>query len=81
VTYYLAAGFFDHYDACDSLNALVEFGEGCVADLDRDGSVIGSDLAILLSSWGEAANDLNADGTVDGADLALLLGSWGSCGA
>jgi hypothetical protein len=81
VTYYLAAGFFDHYDACDSLNALVEFGEGCVADLDRDGSVIGSDLAILLSSWGEAANDLNADGIVDGADLALLLGSWGNCGA
>ncbi|MBL9120817.1 MAG: right-handed parallel beta-helix repeat-containing protein [Phycisphaerae bacterium] len=57
---------------------------GCAGDLDRDGEVAGSDLAILLGAWGTvgrgaAAADLDGDGVVGGADLAILLGAWGAC--
>ncbi len=79
-TYFVAAGDFDHYDACATLNALVEFGDGCLGDLDEDGSVGGGDLAVLLSTWGTAAHDLNGDGTTDGSELATVLGRWGACG-
>lgn len=51
-------------------------------DLDADGLIGASDLAILLGSWGACANcpaDLNDDATVDAVDLALMLGSWGFC--
>jgi hypothetical protein len=52
-----------------------------LADLDSDGSVGSSDVALLLTSWGlcpsGCAADLNADGTIDGYDLAYLLGFWG----
>ncbi len=53
------------------------------ADLDGDGSVGASDLAILLGSWGpcptegDCPADLDGDGVVDALDLAILLGSWG----
>jgi len=79
-TYFVAAGDFDHYDACATLNVLVEFGDGCLGDLDDDGSVGGGDLALLLSTWGTAAHDLNGDGTTDGSELATVLGRWGACG-
>ena len=79
-TYFVAAGDFDHYDACATLNALVEFGDGCLGDLGEDGSVGGGDLALLLSTWGTAAHDLNGDGTTDGSELATVLGRWGACG-
>ncbi|MBX3354439.1 MAG: hypothetical protein KF724_01930 [Phycisphaeraceae bacterium] len=49
-----------------------------IADLDSNGQVDGTDLALLLGQWGASGSaDLNGDGTVDGADLALLLGDWG----
>ena len=80
-TYFVAAGDFDHYDACATLNALVESGDGCLGDLDDDGSVGGGDLALLLSTWGTAAHDLNGDGTTDGSELATVLGRWGACGS
>ena len=51
-------------------------------DLDADGLVGASDLAILLGSWGPCAAcaaDFNGDGVVNASDLAVLLGSWGSC--
>jgi hypothetical protein len=51
----------------------------CPADFDADGSVGGSDLGLLLGSWGGAELDLNADGIVNGADLGVLLGAWGAC--
>ena len=56
-------------------------GACCTADLDGDGVVAGSDLAILLGGWNSSnpSIDLNGDGSVDGADLAVLLGSWGAC--
>lgn len=53
--------------------------EGCIADLDGDGQVNSSDLAILLGSWGgTGAADFDGGG-VGASDLALLLGSWGAC--
>ena len=49
-----------------------------LGDLDGDGSVGASDIAILLNGWGGAGPaDLNGDGTVNGADLATLLSNWG----
>lgn len=47
-------------------------------DLNGDGSVNGSDLAILLGNWGGSGEgDINGDGSVNGSDLAILLGNWG----
>jgi len=54
-------------------------GIGCpkAADLDGDGVVGSSDLALLLGQWGQGGvADLNDDGAVGAADLALLLGQW-----
>ena len=51
----------------------------CVGDLNGDDVVDGSDLAVLLGSWGSAGGDLDGNGTTDGADLAALLGAWGGC--
>jgi len=54
-----------------------------LADINHDGVVDGSDLAIILGSWGTdgslpggASADLNDDRIVDGSDLAIVLGSW-----
>jgi hypothetical protein len=52
-------------------------------DLDGDGAVGASDLAILLGDWGACPTlppDLDSDGTVGASDLAILLGSWGNAG-
>lgn len=52
-----------------------------VGDINRDGMINSSDLAILLSSWGSTSDlraDLNTDGRVNSADLAILLSRWGS---
>jgi hypothetical protein len=47
-------------------------------DINGDGTVDGSDLAALLSTWGQnGAADINGDGTIDGSDLAILLSNWG----
>ncbi|MBX3354898.1 MAG: hypothetical protein KF724_04290 [Phycisphaeraceae bacterium] len=55
---------------------------GCLADLDKDGSVNGADLALILGAWGVnpgSPSDLNLDGVVNGADIAIVLGAWGPC--
>ncbi len=51
---------------------------GPPGDLNRDGAVDASDLAILLAAWGVPGSpaDLDGDGTVDAADLAILLANW-----
>lgn len=52
----------------------------CDADIDRDGSVGGGDLAIVLSEWGVCSagcSDLSNDGIINGLDLAIILGRWG----
>jgi hypothetical protein len=49
------------------------------ADLNGDGVVNGSDLGLLLASFGPCANcpaDLDGNGRVDGADLGILLAAW-----
>lgn len=46
-------------------------------DLDGDGIVAGSDLAIMLNNWnGIGIGDINSDGGVDGIDLGILLNNW-----
>jgi len=55
----------------------------CPADLDGDGLVGGSDVAVLLGSWGlsgpDLIGDIDANGFINGGDLAVLLNSWGEC--
>ncbi len=53
----------------------------CDGDVDGDGTVNGTDLILLLGSWGtdNAAADFDGSGTVDGTDLIILLGAWGDC--
>jgi len=51
----------------------------CPADFTGDRLVNGSDLGILLASWGTNQNDINGDGFVDGSDLGMLLSAWGAC--
>ena len=46
------------------------------SDLNGDGIVNASDLAILLGGWGGALHDLTGDGVVNAADLGVLLGAW-----
>ncbi len=51
-------------------------------DIDRDGSVGSSDLALLLGAFGPCPAqapcdaDLDGDGAVTAADIAALLGAW-----
>ena len=52
----------------------------CIADLDGDRVVGGSDLSVILSNWGGGgAGDLNGDGLVSGPDLTTMLSAWGVC--
>lgn len=52
----------------------------CPADLDHDGQVTSSDLAIVLNSWGGAGTgDIDGSGLVDAGDLSALLSAWGPC--
>jgi hypothetical protein len=54
----------------------------CPADLNGDGMVDASDLAILLGAWGSTTDitaDLNGDSAIDASDLAFVLGAWGPC--
>ena len=54
----------------------------CASDLDGDGVVGASDLAMLLGSWGPCEGcpaDFDGNGLVGASDLAVLLGAWGAC--
>lgn len=54
----------------------------CLGDLDGDGGITPTDLALLLGEWGATgatAADINCDGEVGASDLAILLGGWGPC--
>ncbi|MEY4117655.1 MAG: hypothetical protein RLZZ116_983 [Planctomycetota bacterium] len=53
-------------------------GSANPADLNGDGAVNASDLALLLNAWGAAGGvgDIDGNGTVNAADLAALLGAW-----
>ena len=53
-------------------------GSTTPGDVNADGVVDGTDLAMLLSNWGlPGTTDLNSDGTTDAQDLALMLANWG----
>ena len=55
----------------------------CLADVNHDNYVNGSDLTAILSTWGtnggSAGGDINSDGIVNGLDLAFVLSGWGVC--
>ncbi|MCC6358629.1 MAG: hypothetical protein IT450_07795 [Phycisphaerales bacterium] len=52
--------------------------EPCTGDINLDGVVNLTDLALLLATFGgPGAGDLNADCITDLSDLALLLGNFG----
>jgi len=54
----------------------------CRADIaGSDGTIDGSDLALVLNAWGTSGGpaDIDCTGVVDGADLALVLNAWGPC--
>jgi Metallo-peptidase family M12 len=57
-------------------NLIPDECEGSGPDLNGDGTVDATDLAILLGAWGTPAADLDGDGTTSGPDLAILLGAW-----
>ena len=57
---------------------------GCLGDLDSDGQIDTSDLAIMLGSFGCSTNctsDLNTNGNVGSEDLGILLTLFGVCPA
>ncbi len=63
-------------------HSLAIVDDSCVGDLDRDGAVMGADLGVLLTQWGQVGaprGDINADGVVDSIDLGFLIGQWGPC--
>jgi hypothetical protein len=47
-------------------------------DLDRNGTVDGADLSMLVAGWesNDPRLDATGDGAVTGADLARLLAEW-----
>lgn len=51
----------------------------CPADFNGDGVRNGTDLTVILSSWGTPGGDVNGDGTTNGTDLTVLLSGWGAC--
>ncbi len=63
--------------------AFVSASVPCDEDLDDDGVVGASDLAILLAAWGvcdpPCEPDFDGSGDVGAADLATLLAAWGEC--
>ncbi len=52
----------------------------CPSDVNFDGVVDATDLAIVLSRWGNqrGLSDVDLSGVVDSGDLANLLAGWGS---
>ncbi len=54
------------------------FSDALSPDLDGDGLVGASDLALMLGAWGQSNISADLDGGgVGSSDLALLLGAWG----
>jgi len=75
-----ASSFMDH-GLTEALPYLGEPNGGppsTPGDVNGDGLVNASDLALMLSLWqtSDVAADFNGDGIVDGADMAVLLGAW-----
>jgi thermitase len=79
------------FDSNPSDNTLVDGGikVRILGDLNGDGVVDGSDLAIVAWSFGSFLNhsrwnadaDINGDGVIDGSDLVVAARSFGTCAA
>ena len=64
----------------DGIPDACEGGADCLADLDGDGTVGGSDLGIVFLQWGEEGSaDFDGDGVVGGSDLGIFFIRWGDC--
>ncbi|MCX5690436.1 MAG: hypothetical protein NTV94_11750 [Planctomycetota bacterium] len=50
----------------------------CIADVNEDGGIDGSDIEAFFLIWeaGDSAADLNLDGGVDGGDVMTFFGRW-----
>lgn len=74
---------FDNLTGWGMLNAeaavIAALPDICPSDFNGDGTVNGSDLGQLLSSWGSSEFDITGDSVVNGEDLGSLLSAWGSC--
>jgi formylglycine-generating enzyme required for sulfatase activity len=59
--------------------------QSCMADLNGDRVVDGTDLAEVLAQWGPCGSrescsaDTNDDGIVNGVDVGTVLAAWGFC--
>jgi hypothetical protein len=64
-------------DSCGQ-NLRRRFGPEFGADIDRDGAVTATDLALLLGAWGSdsADADLDGNGVVESMDVAMLVAAW-----
>jgi len=77
-TYRVIVGSYDLAESVSGSLVVVGPPQGNPADLNHDGLVNASDLAILLGNWGSSGSgDIDHDGVVGAADLAALLGAWG----
>ncbi len=68
----------------DGAVVVAQFPDPCPGDLNGDGTVDATDLAILLGGWGVfgpvgTGGDVDRDGDTDALDLGVLLGAWGPC--
>ncbi|MHC5001575.1 MAG: hypothetical protein ACYTJ0_00480 [Planctomycetota bacterium] len=60
-------------------------GEGCVADVDRNGGVDVDDIVAVILAWGECKNpddcaaDVDKSGIVDVDDLVAVILAQGDC--
>ena len=67
-------------------NVVVRLPQSLSGDANRDGTVNGSDFALLAGNFGLQSGadwsrgDFNADGAVNGTDFALLAGNFGKSG-
>lgn len=75
-TYYIGVGSFGTAAFGSGTFTITQTGSCAQGDLNGDGVVNASDMAILLNAWGTPAADLNGDGTTDSQDLAILLNGW-----
>ena len=79
VEYFVRARDVSGNESTSPVKSFVTAGScGVTGDLNGDGVVNASDLAILLNAWGGGGPaDLNGDGTVNAQDMAVLLNSFG----
>jgi hypothetical protein len=81
-TYYVRIGGFEGSQGSGVLTLYVDNG-GIIGDINYDGTVSLSDLAVLLSNFGNpdasyGDGDLEPDGDVDLSDLAIMLSNFGA---